>query len=61
MKRVLMERDGMSESEAETFVSNLQDDINKAVDENASLCDIEDILLNEAGLEPDYLEEFLFG
>jgi hypothetical protein len=53
LKEVLMERDGMSEGEAEEAIL-----FAKSLVFNDG-CDPEEVLLEEFGLEPDYVMELL--
>ena len=56
---VLMRRDGLSEEDAkrevEDFKANIEDSIM-----SGNLEDIEDALMYDLGLEPDYLMDILF-
>jgi len=52
LKQVLMSRDGLTEDEAEEF-------INEARERIYSGDDPEEILLEEFGLEPDYVFDLL--
>jgi len=56
--QVLMRRDGLSEEDAkrevEDFRANIEDSIM-----SGNLEDIEDALMNDLGLEPDYLMDIL--
>lgn len=56
---ILMRRDGMTEANAEDYYEEVKASVESAVDEGAGLCEIEDIVLSELGLEPDYLEDIL--
>jgi hypothetical protein len=57
IKTVLMRRDGLSESEADRLLDQLYEDLMEAI-ENGE--DPEEILLEQVGLEGDYLEGFLY-
>ena len=57
--KILMDRDRISASEAHELVKETISDIEAAIDNNASTCDIEDILMSNLGLEPDYLFEIM--
>ena len=59
IKRILMERDGLSEEHTELEIDDAQDQINEIMEEGGSLCDAEDVMRDMFGLEPDYLECFL--
>lgn len=56
IKQVLMERDGMSEHEAEILISQAKDDLLDRL-ANGELPD--DICQEWFGLEPDYIMELL--
>lgn len=53
--KVLMERDGLTESEAVEWVDDARNDW----EEGGCERDLEEILLVEFGLEPDYLFDFI--
>ena len=55
IKKTLMERDGISDKEAEERVSELRSEFYDRLAEGQDVWD----LMDEVGLEPDYLEEFL--
>lgn len=57
IKEVLMRRDGLSESEAERLLDELYEDLLAAI-ENGE--DPDEVLMDQVGLEPDYLEGFLY-
>ena len=56
---VLVRRDGISEEEAERQVSDFREEIDDLIMEG-DLEGIEDALMNDFGLEPDYLMDVLF-
>ena len=56
---VLMRRDGISEEDAKREVEDFQADIEDSI-MSGNLEDIEDALMNDLGLEPDYLFDILF-
>jgi len=56
---VLMRRDGLSEEEAKREVDDFKDSIEDSI-MSGNLEDIEDALMNDFGLEPDYLMDILF-
>ncbi len=51
---VLMRRDGLSEEDAKREVEDFKADIEDSI-MSGDLEDIEDALMNDLGLEPDYL------
>lgn len=57
IKEVLMERDGMSEKEADNLIAEAKQDFNDRLETGESPMDICEEWF---GLEPDYLDEFLF-
>jgi TPP-dependent pyruvate/acetoin dehydrogenase alpha subunit len=61
IKDTLVRRDGISEEEAQEQVDMVTADVSEAIETAGSLEEIEDIIMNDLGLEPDYLEEILFG
>lgn len=56
---VLMRRDGLSEEDAKREVEDFKADIEDSI-MSGDLEDIEDALMNDLGLEPDYLMDILF-
>ena len=57
IKTVLMNRDGLTESEAELEVKNAREEIMDLITEGESPMDFCE---DRWGLEPDYLEELIF-
>ena len=58
--RILMRRDGLSKGSAEDVVDECQRVINDAIENECSLDELYDIIEDYLGLEPDYLDDFLF-
>ena len=58
--KILMRRDGLSEREARLTVVETQAEIDHAIKRGCGLDEIENIIADELGLEPDYLMDFLF-
>jgi len=56
---VLMRRDGLSEEDAKREVEDFKADIEDSI-MSGNLEDIEDALMYDLGLEPDYLMDLLF-
>ena len=56
---VLMRRDGLSEEDAKAEVENFKEDIEDSI-MSGDLDSIEDALMCDLGLEPDYLIDILF-
>lgn len=56
---ILIKRDGIGLLEAHNIVENCISDIYAAIDSEATLDELEDIVRDELGLEPDYLEYLL--
>ncbi len=56
---VLMRRDGLSEEDAKREVDDFKADIEDSI-MSGNLEDIEDALMYDLGLEPDYLMDILF-
>ena len=54
IKRILIERDGMSEEEAEELLAEARELVLNGADP-------EEILLSDFGLEPDYVFDLLTG
>ena len=57
--KILMRRDGISEIEAENLIEECMEEINDAI-MRGNYQECEDILASYLGLEPDYLDYFLF-
>jgi len=57
---ILMEREGISRSEAREMVEECRSELFDAL-EGTSCLDPDDVLMDCLGLEPDYLEEVLYG
>ena len=57
--KILMRRDGISWLEAANIVEECQNEIFKAIADNASYDDIADIIADMLGLEPDYMDNFI--
>ena len=55
---VLMRREGLSEEDAKREVEDFRADIEDSI-MSGNLEDIEDALMNDLGLEPDYLLDLL--
>lgn len=67
MKRVIeiiMKRDGMNRTDATELVKGVKAQIDIVVSENdgdlSTIEEIEQIIADELGLEPDYVDDFLF-
>ena len=56
---ILMERDNMSQEEAEDLLNEAKEEAQNVLEEDGGLEDIEDILLDYFGLEPDYIFELI--
>lgn len=59
LRIMLMLRDHTSRQEAQLMIDTTQQLIDEALEEG-QLSDIEEILADNLGLEPDYLDLFLF-
>lgn len=55
----LMERDNITKQEAESLVDDVISHIEEAMDDDVSEETLEEILMDDLGLEPDYLFELL--
>ena len=56
--RILMHRDGLTEAEAVSMVAATASEIYDAI-EGTSCMEPEEIMMNELGLEPDYIFDIL--
>lgn len=59
LREVLRDRDGMSPDEIDEIISDFKADLEKAIS-RGDLEEAEELVQTYFGLEPDYLEEFLF-
>ena len=57
--QILMRRDGMTYDEARRFLKEVREEIAGAIENQAPIEEIEDIIMDELALEPDYLIYFL--
>lgn len=55
----LMERDDLTREEAKEQVEAVKELLEEAIDNGETDTDLEEILMDELGLEPDYLMELL--
>ena len=55
---VLMERDSLTFEEAQDLIESTRDQILEAIDRGSYL-EVDDILMENLGLEPDFVEELL--
>ena len=58
-EKVLMNRDGATAEEAKAERDRLREDIYDLISEGASYDEVEDLLLDEAGLEMDYIFDLM--
>ena len=56
--KLIMKRDGLSYEDAKTEVSNTVDEMYEALESGDSEL-VEEILMNNLGLEPDYIPQLL--
>ena len=59
VKKILMERDSLTAMEAEREIRDFLETFNLALVEGVSNPD--DLIVDILGLEPDYLEDLLYG
>ena len=59
IKEVLMRRDNETDESAQERINEAQDEINFIIDEGGNLQDLEDVVMDYFGLEPDYLMELM--
>ncbi len=57
--RIIMERDSMSRESAEDTVETTIEELKEAMDEGEDHESLTDILMDNLGLEPDYLMDLL--
>ena len=56
---LIAKRDGISENEAYEICEQCRRDILHAIDKNCEIEEVEDILMDWLGLEPDYLMDLM--
>ena len=57
--KLIAKRDGISENEAYEICEQCRHDILHAIDKNCEIEEVEDILMDWLGLEPDYLMDLM--
>ena len=57
--KLIAKRDGISENEAYEICEQCRHDILHAIDRNCGIEEVEDILMDWLGLEPDYLMDLM--
>ena len=57
--KLIAKRDGISENEAYEICEQCRQDILHAIDKNCGIEEVEDILVDWLGLEPDYLMDLM--
>ena len=57
--QILMKRDGMSRAEAVDLTDHVRRRLLNATEEEVELEELEDIFMEELGLEPDYILDFI--
>ena len=57
--KLIAKRDGISENEAYEICEQCRHDILHAIDKNCGIEEVEDILIDWLGLEPDYLMDLM--
>ena len=57
--KILMRRDGISEEEAWDYVRECQEEINYVIEHDGGITEVEDVIADILGLEPDYMMYFL--
>ena len=57
--KILMERDGLTESEAIEIVRDVKSEIDDCL-EGCNCLEAEEIIMDELGLEPDYIFDILW-
>lgn len=58
VKNILMRRDNMSADEADALIERTKAELDEAI-ENIDICQAEDIIRRNLGLDPDYMEELI--
>lgn len=55
---ILMRRDGVTKEEAKSLIEDTRSELYDAM-EGTSLIDVDEIIMNNLGLEPDYLLDII--
>jgi hypothetical protein len=58
IKKILMDRDGMDDIEADDLLETTQNEVAEVRSYGGSLMEIEDIISDNLGLEPDFIDAF---
>ena len=59
--KILMKRDHMSEFDARELVASVREDIHNGIKDGIyTIDDVECIIADDLGLEPDYIDDLLF-
>jgi len=61
VKKILIERDGISDVDADNRIADFLVEFNSAIASCESLETFEELVMDHFGLEPDYVEDFLMG
>ena len=57
--KILIERDGLTKEEAEELLESVREECYRAIDEEKDYL-VEDIILDDLGLEMDYIYDVLY-
>lgn len=60
LEQVLINRDKVTDTEAKEQVERFREWFDNAIERGAGLMEIEEAFEGDFGLEPDYLDEFLY-
>ena len=60
IKRTLMKRDGISADEAQSIIDEAYETAQQIISEGGSLDELEEVCYDYFGLEPGYLEGWIF-
>lgn len=59
VKQILIERDGMTEQEADALIADYKRDFQQVLDDGGDYEEACMLMEDYFGLEPDYIEEFI--
>lgn len=59
IKQVLIRRDSMNSEDADTLIEEAKEELNTVFENGGSICELEEIVMDYFGLEPDYLMELV--
>lgn len=59
IEQILMRRDGLDKQEAQDLIDEAKEEVQSIIENGGTLEEVEDVVRDYFGLEPDYVEEML--